>query len=286
VIIANNDIWAVNLIKYLKRNDICVPRDVAVIGVDDLDVAQMIDHKKNLLAFWKFLIYISNRRTQMKVKQKTRFYRFTLIELLVVIAIIAILAAMLLPTLKKAKQVAQEITCTNNLKQVISATFVYANDNNSLFPSNSPTPDPLMTRWYHKLDRLDYLSGGKRSASGWKFMNPNDNVYFCPLAFRIAPNGNDSIGYVPTYAMNAYFGYKVLYAWMSSYMHPMISGVKNPSSYHIFACRGSWIYIYSSPNITYGCMYLHTGYKANVSYIDGHIDKCSPSEFDASKRYK
>ena len=42
-IIANNDIWAVNLIKYLKKNDIYVPRDVAVVGVDDLDVAQMID---------------------------------------------------------------------------------------------------------------------------------------------------------------------------------------------------------------------------------------------------
>lgn len=42
-IIANNDIWAVNLIKYLKRNDIRVPQDVAVAGVDDLDVAKMID---------------------------------------------------------------------------------------------------------------------------------------------------------------------------------------------------------------------------------------------------
>jgi prepilin-type N-terminal cleavage/methylation domain-containing protein/prepilin-type processing-associated H-X9-DG protein len=68
---------------------------------------------------------------------------FTLIELLVVIAIIAILAAMLLPALSRAKMKTQSISCINNLKQMATASTIYAVDFRDFWPLNNQGDDAL-----------------------------------------------------------------------------------------------------------------------------------------------
>ena len=59
---------------------------------------------------------------------------FTLIELLVVIAIVAILAALLLPTLARAKQKANQANCISNLKQFAYSISMYTQDFNDSLP--------------------------------------------------------------------------------------------------------------------------------------------------------
>ncbi|MBU4487962.1 MAG: type II secretion system GspH family protein [Candidatus Omnitrophica bacterium] len=71
---------------------------------------------------------------------KTKNRAFTLIELLVVISVIGVLAALLVPATGAARQMAKRIEDLNDLRQLIIADYLYADDHNGEF---APTTSDL-----------------------------------------------------------------------------------------------------------------------------------------------
>jgi Tfp pilus assembly protein PilE len=56
------------------------------------------------------------------------------VELLVVIGIIALLISILLPALNAAKERANRVKCSSNLRQIGQGLLLYANDNKGIYP--------------------------------------------------------------------------------------------------------------------------------------------------------
>ncbi len=63
---------------------------------------------------------------------------FTLVELLVVVSILVLLVAILVPSLRKAKDLARRTACASNLHQIGMALRMYLGDNNDVMPVATP----------------------------------------------------------------------------------------------------------------------------------------------------
>ncbi|HPD16045.1 MAG TPA: prepilin-type N-terminal cleavage/methylation domain-containing protein [Planctomycetota bacterium] len=77
---------------------------------------------------------------------------FTLIEILVVIGIIGILGAMLLPAAHKARALAKDASCRNNLSQLGRAWACYSQDWDFFPPHQWKVSAEIRIRWFNLLE--------------------------------------------------------------------------------------------------------------------------------------
>ncbi len=205
---------------------------------------------------------------------------FTLIELLVVIAIIALLLTIVMPSLKIAKERAQEVLCENNLRQFGIGMTAYCHDNNGTFPDaedwllmnlvrNDPaSPFPVSSSSLMNFECVWHNANLIPDGLIIRYLT-DDRVRACPAFKRIAlqksncarglGTHNPAIPIVPqfTYSQNPFLG--PLGYLRASVFARRITQVKSPSQVFAYGEENPYTLPSSNPRP------LYTGFTVRVS---------------------
>jgi prepilin-type N-terminal cleavage/methylation domain-containing protein/prepilin-type processing-associated H-X9-DG protein len=195
---------------------------------------------------------------------------FTLVELLVVIAVIAILAALLLPALSKAKDRARQSQCASNLRQVLLAAVMYADENDGRFPAQPADGRPVRAVGGNGLNFYDLLMPYTLNPGAW----------LCPSARDNTAEGAQPPGRLMGFHMNG------LLITTNGLLELTVAEPSNTMLASDAGEKRLWNSAYLRPNQVGGYLYdmpisNHSG-GGNVGFADGHVSWYHDSHWNSN----
>jgi len=205
---------------------------------------------------------------------------FTIVELLVVIGVISMLIAILMPTLRRARQSAEQVSCLSNIKQVSFAFYAYSLENRVIpggywqgYAAAGSSPNAWVNGDWGGRNNQIYVSNPSLYSHPYltsvlKTYLGTDRILTCPTGGR--PNQFFDYTMVVRLA-----GAKTNLPWRMSYpIHPEQSS--SPRKYFdripILIEENQWFYNAVIDDGSWGnldeCSHRHHG-GCNIAYLDG-----------------
>lgn len=227
---------------------------------------------------------------------------FTLIELLVVVAIIALLISILLPSLGKAKELANRVHCSSNLRGVVQSFVIYAQEGSGTYPvgaapASAATYTPGLVSSGSGTQDQAYAAAqtiqGSTLAPFWMLVSSGQTVpkQFLCKSDRIASSPaslTDNAGsFYAAFQRGDQISYAIAFPWVGSgvggwWRNSLLSTVAVASDMpplsgdagkNTAAPRGSTSKTYSSQN--------HEGAGQSVAFADNHVEFSNSPYSDA-----
>ncbi|HOF19496.1 MAG TPA: hypothetical protein PK082_11345, partial [Phycisphaerae bacterium] len=209
--------------------------------------------------------------------------------LLVVIAILALLVSILMPSLRKALDLARTVVCLNNMKQMGTGIAFYAEDHEGFCPPSAyqSTVEPTMGYWIAVSPGVYAVTWQQSAAEyfvtyrhyqGGSMMNPQTMVWHCP-ASPVGVVGGAHFGH---YGINQQIGGYQMQPTLDPKTKQLL-GIPSPASKFMLFDAGCYVVTQAMVKAPAWPYYYIPGYNPgnvamyNAKYTSDSIDGRHPS---------